>query len=101
MMPFEFDAGTPQREANPYSIDRAEALLDAARDSLPEHATQADIYGVAMRMLRAKLCGYARGDTIRRSLWAHASVMAGMAEHAPEDHDELLLEIIGLLDTRP
>jgi hypothetical protein len=94
---FDFDPGT-DRPANPYRIDRADSVLDAARDGLPADAPQAAVYAAAFILIRQQIVAYRTADSVRRALWTYAPIMAGMAQHAPAEHDELLLEILDRLD---
>lgn len=93
---FVFDTGTGAPASNPYRIDRAEAVLDAATDMHGDDLPA--VYAHAMTLIREQVTAYRTADSVRRSLWGYAPIMRGMAEHAPAAHDELLLEILDRLD---
>ena len=93
-----FEIITDERRA--YSFGNT-AILDAAMDSLPATATQAQI--------DARLVEYITGDlrkpktmkTVRAHLLAHWHHIAPLAERAPELFDSIILEVAELATCKP
>lgn len=82
----------------PSPFNTTDALLDAARDMAPADASEAEVYGVLMDMLRGKLRGFKTAKGLRAYWWRHATHLAAMSENNPAAHDELLLEYVERID---
>lgn len=90
MTTFQIDTGSSDRGR--YKVDSVQIIADAARDSLPESASQAEIDAEIARLVLADLLSPVKVETSRRHLLKLWPLVAAMAETSPASFDHVILE---------
>lgn len=90
-MPFEVESN-----GHSFAIPKHKIILEAAIDSLPLGATQAQIDGRIVQTIVGELRGPKRLETVRRRFLQLWPLIAPLAEREPEQFDAILLEFAEL-----
>lgn len=73
-------------------IDRAAVLADAAADAAPPNATPEEIGIEVAKLVIAQIWSGKKPETVRRHLCGLWSIIAPLAETAPDSFDAILTE---------
>jgi hypothetical protein len=90
MTSFQIDTGTDY--ATHGRINYCEALLDAAKDALPDDAAQEEIDAQLARLIVTDLVTPKTAKTARRHFARYWPLIAEMAETSPASFDHILTE---------